>query len=68
MQSSGRHWYVLSAVSLLDTIIQSQKDWLSFVNRTLLNAGYAAYTQSAFCPEYGCATLSSSSKRKGQPP
>jgi hypothetical protein len=68
MQSSGRHWYVLSAFSLLDTIIQSQKDWLSFVNRTLLNSGYAAYTQSAFCPEYGCATLSSPSKRKGQPP
>lgn len=67
-RETGRHWNILSALSLLDTIMKTTDDWLAFVNRTLVNAGFGTYTQFAFCPPESCATLSSSLERKGQPP
>ncbi|MCR2019140.1 hypothetical protein NSB04_05190 [Blautia pseudococcoides] len=37
---TGRHWNILSALSLLATIMKTTDNWLAFVNRTLVNAGF----------------------------
>jgi len=67
-RETGRHWNILSAFSLLDTIMETMDNWLAFVNRTIANRGFGTYTQFVFCPSDDCATLSSSLQRKGQSP
>lgn len=54
-----QHWNLLSTFSLLESIILNHEHWLAFVNRILLNSGFPAYTQFAFCLSNECDNLTS---------